>query len=79
MDEGCKCKMMQESNSISINMQKVILLITTSFFIFINYLTKYLKINNMIFMNLTMFYDFLPVIHINRSCSTKNDYFSKQD
>jgi hypothetical protein len=35
-------------------------------FLFINFLTKHLKINNMRFMNLTMFSDFMQVLHINR-------------
>jgi hypothetical protein len=35
-------------------------------FLFINFLTKHLKLNNMIFMNLTMFSDFMQVLHIKR-------------
>jgi hypothetical protein len=44
-------------------------------FQFINYLTKHWEINNMRFKNLTRVYDFLQVLHIKRSHSTKNYYF----
>jgi hypothetical protein len=44
-------------------------------FLFIRNLANHSKTNSMRFMNLTMVYDFLQVIRINRGLRTKDDYF----
>jgi hypothetical protein len=38
-----------------------------------------MKINNMRFINLTRFSDFLQVLGINRGHSNKDEYFSMQE
>jgi hypothetical protein len=48
-------------------------------FLFINYLTKLLKINNMRFMILIILYDFIQVLNIKRRDPIKNNYFSKHN
>jgi hypothetical protein len=55
------------------------LLITYKLFYFINYLTKHLKINNMLFMKIIRVYDFLQVLHVKGSYSSKVEYFSKHN